>query len=249
MSTYQIHPLLVNVIYPKVKAGPRFPQVPDTGYASPIISFLLEGDNGEWILVDTGACGCEWSEKYHHKMSISPEMCWDSVLEPFRIGFQDIKTIVNTHLHWDHCFNNDLFPNAKIYVQKEEVLFAENPIPSHYVFYEAYQMGLTPPWVSSRNRFEIIDGDYHLRDGVDLLLIPGHTKGMQGVLVDTPNGKRFIAGDCIPTMDLWEQREFGMPRPSVIHVDLEAYYRTYQKIIDLNVPVIAGHDYSSLEIK
>ena len=140
MYNNRIYPLLTNMIHPRNAAGPLFSDVKDVFTDSPIIAYLIDAA-GEWILVDTGACGVEQSEKYHHKMTFTDDMKWDNLLRPFDISPKDIKTVINTHLHWDHCYNNDLFENAKIYVQKREVEFAINPVPSHYVYYEAMQMG------------------------------------------------------------------------------------------------------------
>ena len=31
------------------------------------------------------------------------------------LELEDIDTLILTHLHWDHCQNADMFPNAKVY--------------------------------------------------------------------------------------------------------------------------------------
>lgn len=244
----KIYPLLANMIHPRISAGPLFPGVEDIYTDSPIISYLIKTSD-EWILVDTGACGEEWSNKYHHKMTPVPENNWSKLLAPFGLVPGDIKTVINTHLHWDHCYNNDLFPNAKIYVQRKEVEFAINPVPSHYVFYEAFQMGMIPPWVNSSGRFQIIDGPLTIAEGVELIPLPGHTPGFQGVLVETGNKPYLIAGDCVANLDNWNNRLFGQPVPSNIHVDLKEYYETLKKMVEMNTIILPGHDLRAFDQK
>lgn len=235
------------IIYPlhvgTLKKVLRTPAIaPDDFEPSPLIAYLIRtGDT--WILVDTGACDPEWSQKYHHRLERPEEMKVENQLKRYGVQPEDIQILVCSHLHWDHAYNLHLFPNAKIYVQKRELEFAIHPIPSHYVFYEAMQMGLTPPWLSAVSQFEIIDGDFELMPGITLVTLPGHTPGQQGVLVETDEGRYLIASDCVATMDCWENREFGLPIPSSIHVDLEEYYETFRKMLRISDFILPGHDF------
>ena len=51
---------------------------------------------------------------------------------------------------------------------------------------------------------ELVDGDSDIADGVSVLLTPGHTVGMQCVVVNTAEGKYIIGGDQIPLFSNWE---------------------------------------------
>ncbi len=127
----------------------------------PILAFLIVGD-GKLILVDTGCSSVEWSAANHRKIIKDPDM---ELLPAIRkAGFEpdDIDCIINTHLHWDHCYNNDELPNKKIYVQKSELLYAVEPWPAHYWAYETHHVGCVPPWQNSMKYFEVVDGDYGL---------------------------------------------------------------------------------------
>lgn len=243
MPKNKIYPLLANMLHPLVSPGPRFPEVEGFYDDNPVISYLIRTENG-WILVDTGASDEIHSEKYHYKMTPVEPNHWENLLADFGIRPADIKTVVNTHLHWDHCYNNDQFPNAKIYVQKEELRFAVAPIPSHYGYYESFDMGLIPAWISSAPRFVLLEGDAEIADGVTLVLLPGHTPGFQGVLVETEAGKYLIAGDCVAKMDNWNKRQFDLPVPSGIHVDLVQYYETLKKMVKMDAVILPGHDMS-----
>ena len=68
----------------------------------------------------------------HHALAPSKLGAWlherDSVvarsIEPelgrHGIDLSDVRAIVNSHLHWDHCGGNPLFPGVPIYVQAAE---------------------------------------------------------------------------------------------------------------------------------
>ena len=40
---------------------------------------------------------------------------------------EEIDLVVLTHMHWDHCANADLFPNARVLVHPKEIDYANNP--------------------------------------------------------------------------------------------------------------------------
>ncbi len=80
-------------------------------------------------------------------------------------------TIVNTHLHFDHCRQNQSFPSASIYAQQAEIdVLASDP------FYTVAAWANMPV-----NRSTIIDGDQEIADGISVLHTPGHTPGHQSV--------------------------------------------------------------------
>ncbi len=96
-------------------------------------------------------------------------------------------------------------------MQKKELQFAIYPIPTQYVFYEAFQMGLTPAWVESMDRIVAVEGDCELQEGISLVTLPGHTPGFHGVLVHTSGGRYLIASDCVGMLENWEVGTFGLP--------------------------------------
>lgn len=213
-----------------------------TKLVAPIIMYLVQS-NDRMVLVDTGPSDEEWAKKYHHGLTQTEEMKPVNALKNIGVDAKDIEFIVNTHLHWDHCFNNKLFPNAKIFVQKREMEFAISPLPPHWVFYESHQLGMTPPWLSALDRIVAVEGDYKLFPGLTLVTIPGHTPGMQGLLVeDTDHGRTLIASDCCGLFENWTGRGVYKHIPSGIHYSLPEYYETFKKMEMLCDFVLPGHD-------
>ncbi len=97
-----------------------------------------------------------------------------------------IDIVVNTHLHFDHCGGNHLFPGTPIYVQRQELDDARNQ--DDYTIRE----WVDPPGV----RYTPIDGQLELLPGLRLLPAPGHTRGTQIVVAETAEHPTIIGGDA-----------------------------------------------------
>ncbi|MBQ6274599.1 MAG: N-acyl homoserine lactonase family protein [Oscillospiraceae bacterium] len=249
MQTYTITPICAGVFQGAEKSNFAYQKDPGVKLKAPILMYLVQG-NGLCMLVDTGGSGEEWAAKHHHRIVQTEDMIPVNALRKLGVEPEDVQIIVNTHLHWDHCWSNGCFPNAKIYVQKREIQFALCPIPTQYTYYESPQIGLRPSWLDGVERMEIIDGDYALCDGIDLLLSPGHTPGFQCVYVNTTDGRYLITSDSTGITEAWEDKQtWGLPTPSGIHVNLLEYYETIRRLYPLadQAHILAGHDASVLE--
>ena len=89
----------------------------------------------------------------------------------------DISLVVNTHLHFDHCGQNAVFPHAAFYVQRAEVERCER---------ESRELW---DWFGFMNaRWELLDGDAEVVPGVSVVATPGHTVGHQCVVVSGASG-------------------------------------------------------------
>jgi N-acyl homoserine lactone hydrolase len=98
---------------------------------------------------------------------------------------RDVACLINTHLHYDHCGGNRLFPGVPIHVQAREL--ADARTLDNYTIRE---------WVDFDGAMYVEhEGEAELLPGIRLLPTPGHTRGHQSVLVDTPDGLVVIGGD------------------------------------------------------
>ena len=108
---------------------------------------------------------------------------WAPTIYPERIP-REVALVINTHLHFDHCGGNRLFPGVPIYVQRREREAAREP---DYT---------VPEWVEFAGATYVeLDGEAEIVPGVRVLPTPGHTPGHQSVLVDTDDGLVVVAGD------------------------------------------------------
>ena len=254
LTTYKIFPIYLGEIPVHDKSSFTYMVEPGVKMTCPFISFLLLGSNGRKILVDTGPCDAEWGAKYHMPLNI-PDGC--EIVEVLRRDFDlapgDLDYIINTHLHWDHSCGNHKFPGKKIYVQASELEYALDPLPIHRATYESPQYGVVSSWMRARDQLVTVDGDTEIDDGIRLILLPGHSDGIQGVLVSTEDGPYLLAGDCINLYQNWEGN--GKLRHIIggLHSDVKAYFKTYEKIEALeqaeHIKIIPGHDVHVLDHK
>ena len=165
----------------------------------PVTVFLAQG-GGRKILVDTGMSNTEIAEKYHHPGSVQPEgYAIHEQLKSRGIDPSEITDIVFTHLHWDHVYYLDQFPNANLYVQRVEYEFAVEPIPLYYKSYEYKALGIEPQFKG--RYFHLLDGEAEIIDGVYVYPSPGHSVGHQTVVINTSEGQYHCCGDLIFTYD------------------------------------------------
>jgi glyoxylase-like metal-dependent hydrolase (beta-lactamase superfamily II) len=246
MPNYEIVPLKVGEFLAHEKSTLTYASGFGIKLRTPITAFLIRGES-RLILVDTGTADEEWSLKYHSSAVFQTEdMKILNILKNLGVTPDSLDFIINTHLHWDHAFGNPLFPGKKIYVQKKEVEFAENPLPTFYLTYETEHVGMSPQWKRNRESLAIVDGDITVAPGIRLILLPGHSPGSQGVLVDTAAGKYLIAGDFIGCMENWFGNEKLKHIPPAANVSQYDCFKSFEKIESLCVEnrILPGHDMS-----
>ncbi|ERF60570.1 metallo-beta-lactamase domain protein [Treponema socranskii subsp. socranskii VPI DR56BR1116 = ATCC 35536] len=165
----------------------------------PVTVFLVQG-GGRKIMVDLGMSDTEIAGKYHHPGSIQSEgMAVHEQLTKLGIDPKEITDVIFTHLHWDHVYNLDKFPNADLYVQRKEYDFAVNPIPIYYKSYEYPVIGREPQFKG--RAFNFLDGEAKIMDGIYVYPSPGHSVAHQTVVVNTSEGQYHCCGDLIFTYD------------------------------------------------
>jgi len=210
----------------------------------PVLMFYVEG-GGYRIMVDTGCSDPESAAKYHYPFARKPEEDPTRALQSIGVSPEEIDMVVATHLHWDHCYNQELFTNAKFYVQRTELQFAAAPFPIFANAYEAPTAGMVPPY--SKTKFEVLDGDFDLADGLRIVFAPGHTPGMCCLLANTKEGVYYIAGDNVQLYENLEGNRFGRPIPGINFINLGEYYETLRKMLRIADHVLPGHDMKVLD--
>ena len=129
---------------------------------------------------------------------------------------EDVRWVVNTHLHFDHAGGNTAraagaagaagaggaevgakvaFPNATYVVQRGELEFARwdnERIRASY-----FAANFEP--VAEAGRWRLVDGDTELLPGIRLVPTPGHVPHHQSVLVADGGETACFLGDVVPT--------------------------------------------------
>lgn len=200
--------------------------------------FLVKG-NGRIILVDSGLPTQEEIRRIGFVfgyMEYAPYVVDE--LERMGVEPKDVDTIILTHLHWDHSWNLEKFPNARIYVQKEEMRHAVTPNPHERAAY-----GLTqnaegcPNWFGCIGRIESLEGDYELTEGIWLVTTPGHTPGSQSVLVNTAEGVYGLISDFALTDRCYKECVL-----TGIFTSADDWYASYRKLHTINPIALTTHD-------
>jgi glyoxylase-like metal-dependent hydrolase (beta-lactamase superfamily II) len=203
--------------------------------------FVVRGE-GALVVVDTGPGEPAAWKQFHHNYDRTPDEEPLAALKRIGIEAEDVDVVINTHLHWDHCHANHLFPNAVVKVQSREIIEAMNPVPAHRGFYTP--LNADPPWTRVVNKTVPVKGDAEIIPGIHVLAMPSHTVGFQSVLVDTAAGPILIAGDMLPYFDNWTGRWGFRHIPSgIFEAGLHEYYACFDRIEQIApVLVLPGVD-------
>src|SRR5262249_31768377 len=78
--------------------------------------WLLKGADGRVALVDSGF----HREQYFRQFAVKDYVAPPDAIAPLGVKPADVTDIFLSHMHWDHAGGIDLFPSARVWVQKEE---------------------------------------------------------------------------------------------------------------------------------
>jgi glyoxylase-like metal-dependent hydrolase (beta-lactamase superfamily II) len=190
---------------------------------NPFSMTLLQGE-GRNILIDSGidlrnpakreifrAAGAECGH--------SP----DEVLAAVGLRPEDIDAIILTHLHWDHASGLACFPDAEIYLQKEELeewerITADPAYSAVFVLsMDIRDMGAIRE-LEAKGRVRLLDGECDdLFPGLHIRVSRfSHSFAHQLVLVENARGLYVIAGDLIYRPEnLFGTKAFPHPIPNL----------------------------------
>jgi len=146
------------------------------GERMPVYVYVIDHPDAR-VLVDTGMTG-----PHPAVADLDPRLV---PLSGQGLDLATIDVVVNTHLHFDHCGGNHLFAGRPIYVQRQELEDARSM--DDYTIRE---------WVDAPGvRYEPVDGEHELLPGLRLVPAPGHTRGLQVVVVETGGRPLVVGGD------------------------------------------------------
>jgi N-acyl homoserine lactone hydrolase len=168
----------------------------------PVYVHLIDHPDAR-VLVDTGM-----TELHPAVADLDPQL---HPLTEQALDLAGIDLVVSTHLHFDHCGGNHLFAGRPIYVQRRELDDARSE--DDYTIRE---------WVDAPGvEYVPVDGELELLTGLRLVPAPGHTRGLQVVVVETDGRPVVVGGDVAVSFgELDEPRTEGQLRVRALDPEL-----------------------------
>jgi glyoxylase-like metal-dependent hydrolase (beta-lactamase superfamily II) len=199
--------------------------------------WLIKGE-GRNVLVDCGFYRDQFMKQWHPSDYTKPSEAVGRVgLKP-----EDITDVIISHIHWDHADGFDLFPKAKIWIQKDEL---------EYYAGEAWQghrrtaadpetiVGLVK--LNTEGRVGLVNGDaQQILPGITCYIGGKHTYQSQYVGVSTAAGTVILASDNVY---LYENLEKHLPIAQTL--DVTSNLRAQDRMKDLAASpklIVPGHD-------
>lgn len=153
-----------------------------------------------------------------------------------------VEDVIISHMHYDHCGNHALFPNARYHVQDREMVHCTG----RQMCYAAMRFPFDADDVVAMvrrifdGRVQFHDGHEELAPGLSVHHVGGHTMGLQVVRAWTRRGWVVLASDAA---HLYANMEQGRPFPVAYNVgDMLRAFDTIRHLASSPAHVIPGHD-------
>jgi len=195
--------------------------------------------SGRVLLVDAGFYRDKFVTRWKPQDFVRPSAALQAGLG---IAPDKITDIIITHSHWDHADGADLFPNATIWIQKEEY---------EYYIDEAGKVRNTGgvdaddavmfATLKAAGRIKLVGGDnQEIAPGIRVYTGGKHTFASQYVAVTTRDGTVIVASD---NAYLYKNLEEHLPIAQTLDraMNLDAQARMLQ-LAGSPARVIPGHD-------
>jgi glyoxylase-like metal-dependent hydrolase (beta-lactamase superfamily II) len=201
--------------------------------------WVLKGADGRVALVDSGF----HRERHFREFAVEDYLAPPDAIAPLGVKPSDVTDIFLSHMHWDHAGGIDLFPSARVWIQKEEF---------DYYTGDAWQSRTTHGGIDPDDVLEIVkrntQGKVSFVRGDDDASLSGivfgaggkHTWASQFVGVQTPKALVVLASD---NMYLYENLDTRAPIAQTL--DAAANLRTQDRMRSIaGEPrlVVPGHD-------
>lgn len=204
--------------------------------------WLLKRSDGHNVLVDVGYLE-DSPSALNYMFPVVDYIRPDRALAKLGLEANEIGDVIITHMHWDHVDAIDLFPQAHVWIQKEE-----------YEYYtgDAWQPDGNSSAVDARDviklvnlnvsgRLSLINGDgIEIIEGITVYIGGRHSHASQYVVVATDGEKVVLASD-----NLIAYGSMGRRTPDFLTFDAEANLVAQDRMRSLasrDGLIVPGHD-------
>ncbi|MCE5306159.1 MAG: N-acyl homoserine lactonase family protein [Acidobacteriales bacterium] len=211
---------------------------PDSKAGTALMVWLIRG-NGRNILVDAG---------YYHERFLGVFKTSELVRPTERLRLLslepgDITDLIVTHFHFDHIDGIDLFPKARVWIQKDELAYHATQAWQK----GGHKFGVDPEHVielvrlNTQGRVALIDGDAReIMPGIKCYTGGKHTYASQNVTVETAKGTVVLAGD-----DAYLDEYIIEGTPNLVTLDPASNLRAIERMRKLAASpkfILPGHE-------
>jgi len=155
--------------------------------------WAVKTPDGQWVLVDAGFSREKFLTQWKPAGYQRPT---DAVAAAFGIRPDAISDVIVTHVHWDHADGVDLFPSARVWIQRDE--YTHHVGDNGAVLDRAIDRDVATMLfgLNAAGRVRLVDGDdREIRPGIRVFTGGRHTVASQYVPVATRSGAVVLAAD------------------------------------------------------
>ncbi len=201
-------------VVPKVLWEKRIPADERNRIRLGLTSLLVRAGRST-VLIETGI-GDKFDAKFADIYGVQRSATLLDGLARRGVRPEDIQIVINTHLHFDHCGWNTrregkkivpTFPRAKYFIQRGEWEHALEPTDRDRASYieEFFQ--------PAERQTEFLLGEAEIMPGIRVEVMPGHTREMQCVRIESEGQFAYFISDLVPT-------RAHLPYPWIMSFDL-----------------------------
>ena len=193
---------------------------------------------GRVVLVDAGFYRDKFLTQWKPSEFTRPS---DALQTGLGIQPAQVTDIIVSHIHWDHVDGADLFPRAKVWIQREEYDYYVGPegkVKNRTIDADDATMLAA---IGAAGRLQLVDGDdKEILPGIRVYTGGKHTYASQYAGVQTRKGTVILASD---SAYLYENLERGIPIAQTLDrkANLAAHARMMKLVLQPKL-VVPGHD-------
>jgi glyoxylase-like metal-dependent hydrolase (beta-lactamase superfamily II) len=207
------------------------------------LNCLLVRTGTDNVLIETGI-GDKFEPKFTDIYGIEKSTTLLVELKKRGLEPADITAVINTHLHFDHCGWNTridngrvvaTFPRAQYFIQEGEWDHALHPTERDAA---SYRIDFFRP---AELQTEFLQGDQEIMPGIRVEVMPGHTRNMQCVWIESEGECACFVSDLVPT-------SAHLAYPWIMAYDLYPLetlankHRLLPRLVERNALVVFPHD-------